>query len=58
MLEKFGMKDCNGLQYPLDSNQDLFAAIDSKDKLAEVPYQELKGSLMYISQNNGPDMML
>ncbi|KAI5727689.1 hypothetical protein M8J77_005662 [Diaphorina citri] len=58
LLERFNMKDCNGVKTPMDPNQvftpDMCCQPEA-EKL-DVPYQEAIGSLLYLSQGTRPDI--
>ena len=55
LLEKFNMKDCNGVATPLEVGKLLNKAKD-EEKIENVPYQELLGSLNYLSVCTRPDI--
>lgn len=60
MLEKFKMSDSNPASTPLDHNQVLSKNMHAKDsgpsEMANVPYQEAVGSILYLSQVTRPDI--
>ena len=52
ILTKFGMEECNGSKTPMETNfQD-----DGQEEIIKVPYRELVGSLLYISNATRPDI--
>ncbi|KAI5708540.1 hypothetical protein M8J77_024816 [Diaphorina citri] len=58
LLERFNMKDCNGVKTPMDPNQ-VFTpdmCCQSEAEKLDVPYQEAIGSLLYLSQGTRPDI--
>lgn len=61
LLIRFGMVDCNTAETPMDSNQKLTKDMSPKtsseiEEMVGVPYQELVGGLLYISQGTRPDI--
>lgn len=61
LLNKFNMADCNPVSTPSDPNQKLTKDMgpkttEDREKMCEVPYQELVGGLLYIAQGSRPDI--
>lgn len=61
LLTKFEMVDCNTVETPMDPNQQLSKDMSPKtssevEEMRGVPYQELVGGLLYISQGTRPDI--
>lgn len=61
ILERFNMKDCNGVKTPMDPNQiftpDMCPQSEAdKMEMRKIPYQEAIGSLLYLSQGTRPDI--
>lgn len=61
LLAKFQMTNCNVAITPMDPNQKLCKEMSPKTKaeteeMTNVPYQELVGALLYISQGTRPDI--
>lgn len=55
------MSDCNPVSTPSDPNQKLTkdmcpTTTEEVEKMSQVPYQELVGSLLYIAQGSRPDI--
>ncbi|UYV67933.1 hypothetical protein LAZ67_5002532 [Cordylochernes scorpioides] len=55
ILNRFGLEECNSVQTPGDQNQNLNEYSDSKPVVKTV-YQEMIGSLMYLSTGTRPDL--
>lgn len=59
VLKKFEMSDCNGVTIPTDPGVQLRYNLDvngDTGPIAQVPYQQLIGSLMYLSIGTRPDI--
>lgn len=58
LLAKYNMLNCKSVKSPSDPNVKLTKQTinDSSDVTGEVPYQELVGSLLYLSQGTRPDI--
>lgn len=61
ILEKFNMDDCNPISTPSDVNQKLSKEMCPKDdrareEMANVPYQETVGSILFAAQITRPDI--
>lgn len=58
VLERFGMTDCKSAPTPSDVNQKLSVAMCTEENslVGKVPYQELIGSLLYLSGATRPDI--
>lgn len=61
ILKKFNMEDCNAVATPLDCKQVLSNEMspkseDDRNKMENIPYQELIGSLLYAAQVTRPDI--
>lgn len=61
LLDRFGMACANPVQTPMDASALLNssqcpATDDAKAAMAQVPYRELVGSLMYLSTHTRPDI--
>lgn len=56
VLNKFGMSDCKSVQTPMDLNTKLIGTTENAEILDNVPYQEIIGCLLYISQVTRPDI--
>ncbi|UYV73960.1 hypothetical protein LAZ67_11001597 [Cordylochernes scorpioides] len=55
ILHRFGLEECNSVQTPVDQNQNLDEYLDSKP-VDKTVYQEMIGSLMYLSTGTRPDI--
>ncbi|UYV71898.1 hypothetical protein LAZ67_9000983 [Cordylochernes scorpioides] len=55
ILHRFGLEECNSVQTPGDQNQNLDEHLDSKP-VDKTVYQEMIGSLMYLSTGTRPDI--
>ncbi|UYV70944.1 hypothetical protein LAZ67_8001195 [Cordylochernes scorpioides] len=55
ILHRFGLEECNSVQTPGDQNQNLDEYLDSKP-VDKTVYQEMIGSLMYLSMGTRPDI--
>ncbi|UYV82162.1 hypothetical protein LAZ67_21001178 [Cordylochernes scorpioides] len=55
ILHRFGLEECNSVQTPGDQNQNLDEYLDSKP-VDKTVYQEMIGSLMYLSSGTRPDI--
>ncbi|UYV80713.1 hypothetical protein LAZ67_19001520 [Cordylochernes scorpioides] len=55
ILHRFGLEECNSVQTPGDQNQNLDEYLDSKP-VDKTVYQEMIGSLMYLSKGTRPDI--
>lgn len=55
IIEKYGLLECNSAKTPLDPQQDLDNFIDSP-KADSTLFQEMLGSLMYLSVGTRPDI--
>ncbi|UYV65295.1 hypothetical protein LAZ67_3003849 [Cordylochernes scorpioides] len=55
ILHRFGLEECNSVQRPGDQNQNLDEYLDSKP-VDKTVYQEMIGSLMYLSTGTRPDI--
>ncbi|UYV74977.1 hypothetical protein LAZ67_12001953 [Cordylochernes scorpioides] len=55
ILHRFGLEECNSVQTPGDQNQNLDEYLDSKP-IDKTVYQEMIGSLMYLSTGTRPDI--
>lgn len=55
ILNKFGMSDCKPVKTPMDINTKFKTSDDSK-VLNNIPYQEIIGCLLYITQITRPDL--
>lgn len=61
LLAKFNMVDCNPVSTPMDLNQKLSKSMSpqsstEREEMSKVPYRELVGGLLYISQGTRPDI--
>lgn len=61
ILDRFGMSDCNSLSTPMDANQKLTSdmcpkTIAEREEMANVPYQEAMGSILFAAQVSRPDI--
>lgn len=56
VLLKYGMSDCKPVKSPMDANEKLKSTNENTNILHGVPYQELIGCLLYISQGTRPDI--
>lgn len=61
LLLKFNMVDCNPVTTPMDSNQKLSKNMSpqsssEREEMSSIPYRELVGGLVYISQGTRPDI--
>lgn len=58
VLERFGMKDCKPAPTPSDVNQKMSISMWNEENslVGKVPYQELIGSLLYLSGATRPDI--
>lgn len=57
LLERFGMSDCKPIGTPMETNLKLSKAEENpKERLDDVPYRELIGSLTYLSVCTRPDI--
>lgn len=60
-LKRFNMEECNPVNTPLDPNQKLSEELSPKTdgekrEMANVPYQEAIGCIMYVAQISRPDV--
>ncbi|UYV71409.1 hypothetical protein LAZ67_8003042, partial [Cordylochernes scorpioides] len=55
ILHRFGLEECNSVQTPGDQNQNADEYLDSKP-VDKTVYQEMIGSLMYLSTGTRPDI--
>ncbi|UYV67114.1 hypothetical protein LAZ67_4003926 [Cordylochernes scorpioides] len=55
ILHRFGLEECNSVQTPGDQNQNVDEYLDSKP-VDKTVYQEMIGSLMYLSTGTRPDI--
>ncbi|UYV84441.1 hypothetical protein LAZ67_X002182 [Cordylochernes scorpioides] len=55
ILHRFGLDECKSVQTPGDQNQNLDEYLDSKP-VDKTVYQEMIGSLMYLSTGTRPDI--
>lgn len=61
LLARYGMSDANPVSTPMDCNQVLTREMcakndDDVEKLKNVPYQEVIGSILYLAQVSRPDI--
>ena len=61
ILSRFNMEDCKSVLTPMDPNQKLSKEMESKsaeekEQMANVPYMEAIGSILYVSQVSRPDI--
>lgn len=56
VLNKYGMSDCKSVKIPMDVNTKLKSISEETDTLKGIPYQEIIGCLLYISQITRPDI--
>lgn len=56
ILQRFGMTDCKPVATPCDANVKLQKAKNETEILKNIPYQELIGCLLYLSQGTRPDI--
>ncbi|KPJ07592.1 Copia protein [Papilio machaon] len=57
VLYKYGMSDCKSVKTPMDTNVTFeHDTLDKSSTLSDVPYQEIVGCLLYISQITRPDI--
>jgi len=61
ILEKFGMSDCNPVSTPFDYNQKISSKMspktdDERKEMADVPYMQAIGCLLYAAQITRPDI--
>jgi len=59
ILEKFGMSDCNAVQTPMEPGTCLASNFDENGQpgpIADVPYRQIVGSLMYLAVATRPDL--
>lgn len=58
VLQKYGMSDCKSVKAPMDVNTKFQVRENSEETniLTEIPYQEVIGCLLYISQVTRPDI--
>jgi len=58
IIERFGMRDCKPVKTPYDSNQKLSINMWNEENslVGKIPYQELIGSLLYLSGATRPDI--
>lgn len=61
LLAKFNMVECNPVSTPMDLNQKLSKSMSpqsssEREEMSKVPYRELVGGLLYISQGTRPDI--
>ena len=56
VLHRFNMKQCNGTQTPMETNQKLLPAQPSERLVEPREYQSLVGSLMYLAVGTRPDI--
>lgn len=60
-LDRFGMKNCNTIATPIENTLKLSKSMSPKtqeerDYMANVPFQELVGSLLFAAQVSRPDI--
>ncbi|CAK9804031.1 Retrovirus-related Pol polyprotein from transposon TNT 1-94 [Anthophora plagiata] len=55
-LEKFGMENCKPVGTPLIPNETLNAVSTDMEDMTNVPYRELVGTLIYLSNATRPDV--
>lgn len=61
ILVRFNMADCNPISTPVDPNQKLTSEMSPKSnvekcEMANIPYQEAVGSILYLAQCTRPDI--
>jgi len=59
ILEKFGMLDCNPAKTPMEQRVQLINNVDENGQhgsIANVPYRQIIGSLMYFAVSTRPDL--
>ena len=56
VLNKYGMSDCKSVKTPIDSSTKFKEIFEKSDILNGIPYQEIIGCLLYISQITRPDI--
>lgn len=56
VLNKFGMNDCKSVRTPMDMNANIHKNSEENKILHDIPYQEIIGCLLYISQVTRPDI--
>ena len=61
ILSRFNMEDCKSVLTPMDRNQKLSKEMESKlakekEQIANLPYMEAIGSILYVSQVSRPDI--
>lgn len=56
VLNKYGMSDCKSVKTPIDTNTTFKESSEESSILHEIPYQEIIGCLLYISQITRPDI--
>lgn len=56
VLTRFNMSDCKPVHTPCEANLQLKKAENDDDVLKDIPYQELIGCLLYLSQGTRPDI--
>lgn len=58
ILEKFGMVNCNAVQTPMESGVQLIKNLENEQpgQIANVPYRQIVGSLMYLAVGTRPDL--
>lgn len=58
VLQKYGMSDCKTVKTPMDVNTKFYEKENSEEIkiLTDIPYQEIIGCLLYVSQVTRPDI--
>lgn len=56
ILHKYGMSDCKPVKTPIDPQTKLCSTGEDEAILKNIPYQEIIGCLLYLSQGTRPDI--